>query len=294
MTVRVRIAPSPTGNLHIGTARTAVFNWLFARHHGGQFILRVEDTDQTRSRPEYTQNILDGLTWLGLNWDEGPFYQTQRLDLYGQAIQTLLDKGLAYYRYTTEAELEQMRAAQKARKEAPRYDNRHRNLTPEQRAAFEAEGRQPVIRFKIEDDREIVWNDMVRGKLTWKGRDLAAAVQGQSLPDLLGDPMSDDPGRTRVAELIAQIYQPSQFMPLLLLLALGATVASIVTPDRRVGMVPFMIALSLLVCSAIVVGYEPRYRYPIDPLLHMSAAAGLIWLTPWLTRHWQQRHVAEA
>lgn len=172
MTVRVRIAPSPTGNLHIGTARTAVFNWLFARHHGGQFILRVEDTDQTRSRPEYTQNILDGLTWLGLNWDEGPFYQTQRLDLYGQAIQTLLDKGLAYYCYTTEAELEQMRAAQKARKEAPRYDNRHRNLTPEQRAAFEAEDRQPVIRFKIEDDREIVWNDMVRGKLTWKGRDL--------------------------------------------------------------------------------------------------------------------------
>ena len=172
MTVRVRIAPSPTGNLHIGTARTAVFNWLFARHHGGQFILRIEDTDQARSRPEYTENILEGLTWLGLNWDEGPFYQTKRLDLYRQAIQTLLDKGLAYYCYTTEAELDAMRAAQKARKEAPRYDNRHRNLAPEQRAAFEAEGRQPVIRFKIEDDREIVWNDLVRGKLTWKGRDL--------------------------------------------------------------------------------------------------------------------------
>ena len=163
MTVRVRIAPSPTGNLHIGTARTAVFNWLFARHHGGQFILRIEDTDQARSRPEYTQNILDGLTWLGLNWDEGPFFQTQRLDLYRQATQSLLDKGLAYYCYTSEAELEQMREAQKARKEAPRYDNRHRNLTAEQKAAFTAEGRQPVIRFKIDDDREIVWNDMVRG-----------------------------------------------------------------------------------------------------------------------------------
>ena len=172
MTVRVRIAPSPTGNLHIGTARTAVFNWLFARHHGGQFILRIEDTDLTRSRPEYTQNILDGLTWLGLTWDEGPFFQSKRLDLYGSAIQTLLDQGLAYYCYTTEAELDALRAAQKARKEAPRYDNRHRNLTAEQRTAFEAEGRQPVIRFKIEDDREIVWNDMVRGKLTWKGRDL--------------------------------------------------------------------------------------------------------------------------
>ncbi len=172
MTVRVRIAPSPTGNLHIGTARTAVFNWLFARHHGGQFILRIEDTDQTRSRPEYTQNILDGLTWLGLTWDEGPFFQSKRLDLYRQAIQTLLDKGLAYYCYTTEAELEEMRAAQKARKEAPRYDNRHRNLTSEQRAALEAEGRQPVIRFKIDDDREIVWNDLVRGKATWQGSDL--------------------------------------------------------------------------------------------------------------------------
>ncbi|HEY9666961.1 MAG TPA: glutamate--tRNA ligase [Coleofasciculaceae cyanobacterium] len=172
MTVRVRIAPSPTGNLHIGTARTAVFNWLYARHNGGQFILRIEDTDQERSRPEYTQNILDGLTWLGLNWDEGPSFQTQRLDLYRQAIQTLLDKGLAYYCYTSEAELDALRSAQKARKEAPRYDNRHRNLTPEQRAAFEAEGRHPVIRFKIDDDREIVWNDLVRGKLSWKGRDL--------------------------------------------------------------------------------------------------------------------------
>jgi glutamyl-tRNA synthetase len=172
VTVRVRIAPSPTGNLHIGTARTAVFNWLFARHNGGQFILRIEDTDQTRSRPEYTENILEGLTWLGLNWDEKPSYQSKRLDLYRNAIQTLLDKGVAYYCYTTEEELDALRSAQKARKEAPRYDNRHRNLTPEQRAEFEAEGRQPVIRFKIDDDREIVWNDMVRGKLTWKGRDL--------------------------------------------------------------------------------------------------------------------------
>ena len=87
MTVRVRIAPSPTGKLHIGTARTAVFNWLYARHTGGTFVLRIEDTDQERSRPEHTQNILDGLTWLGLTWDEGPFYQTQRLDLYQQKVQ---------------------------------------------------------------------------------------------------------------------------------------------------------------------------------------------------------------
>lgn len=172
MSVRVRIAPSPTGNLHIGTARTAVFNWLFARHQGGKFILRVEDTDLERSRPEYTQNILEGLTWLGLTWDEGPFFQTERMDLYQQKIQELLDKGLAYRSYETPEELDAMREAQKARNEAPRYDNRHRNLTPEQEAAFIAEGRKPVIRFKIDDDREISWTDLVRGTVTWKGRDL--------------------------------------------------------------------------------------------------------------------------
>ncbi|MEH1817451.1 MAG: glutamate--tRNA ligase [Nostoc sp.] len=172
MTVRVRIAPSPTGNLHIGTARTAVFNWLFARHHGGKFILRIEDTDLERSRPEYTDNILEGLRWLGLNWDEGPFFQSQRLDLYKEAVEKLLAQGLAYRCYTTSEELEALREAQKARGEAPRYDNRHRNLTPEQRAAFEAEGRSFVIRFKIEDGREIVWNDLVRGKMSWRGSDL--------------------------------------------------------------------------------------------------------------------------
>jgi glutamyl-tRNA synthetase len=152
VTPRVRIAPSPTGNLHIGTARTAVFNWLYARHYGGTFILRIEDTDTERSKPEYTQNILDGLNWLGLNWDEGPLFQSERLDLYRQSIQTLLDQGSAYRCYTSTEELDTLRAAQEANNQAPRYDNRHRNLTPEQAAAFVAEGRRPVIRFKIEDD----------------------------------------------------------------------------------------------------------------------------------------------
>ena len=172
MTVRVRIAPSPTGNLHIGTARTAVFNWLYARHHGGQFVLRIEDTDVERSRPEYTQNILEGLSWLGITWDEGPFFQSKRMDLYHQTIQTLLDQGLAYRCYCTPAELDAMRAAQKAKGEAPRYDNRHRNLTPGQEAAFQAEGRQPVIRFRIDDHRVINWQDLVRGAMTWQGSDL--------------------------------------------------------------------------------------------------------------------------
>jgi glutamyl-tRNA synthetase len=172
VTVRVRIAPSPTGNLHIGTARTAVFNWLFAHRYGGTFILRVEDTDTERSKAEYTQNILDGMQWLGLNWDEGPLFQSQRLDLYRQSIQTLLDNGSAYRCYTTPAELDELRAAQEANHQAPRYDNRHRHLTPEQEAAFIAEGRRPVIRFKIEDDREISWVDLVRDTVNWKGIDL--------------------------------------------------------------------------------------------------------------------------
>ncbi|NET61003.1 MAG: glutamate--tRNA ligase [Symploca sp. SIO2E6] len=191
MTVRVRIAPSPTGNLHIGTARTAVFNWLFARHHGGDFIIRIEDTDQARSRAEYTQNILDGLTWLGLTWDEGPIFQSKRLELYRKTIQQLLDQGLAYYCYTSAEELQEMREAQKARKEAPRYDNRHRHLTPEQQAAFAAEGRKPVIRFMIDDDREIVWKDLVRGKLTWKASDLGGdmVIARASEGDAIGQPL---------------------------------------------------------------------------------------------------------
>jgi glutamyl-tRNA synthetase len=187
VTVRVRIAPSPTGNLHIGTARTAIFNWLFARHYDGKFILRVEDTDVERSKPEYTQNILDGMKWLGLNFDEGPFFQSQRLDLYRKSIQALLDNGSAYRCYTSSAELDELRAAQEASNQAPRYDNRHRNLTPEQEAAFVAAGRRPVIRFKIQDDREISWLDLVRDRVTWKGTDLggdmviARAADGHDL-----------------------------------------------------------------------------------------------------------------
>ncbi|WP_017295887.1 glutamate--tRNA ligase [Geminocystis herdmanii] len=193
MSVRVRIAPSPTGNLHIGTARTAVFNYLFARHHQGTFILRVEDTDLDRSKPEYTDNIKSGLTWLGLNWDEGPFFQTERLDYYRQAIQTLLDKGLAYPCYCTSEELEAMRETQKAHNQAPRYDNRHRNLSAEEIANFEAEGRKPVIRFKIEDHEQIIWNDLIRGKVSWQGSDLGGDMVIARTPekdaDTFGQPL---------------------------------------------------------------------------------------------------------
>ena len=172
MSVRVRIAPSPTGNLHIGTARTAVFNWLYARHQQGTFILRIEDTDRERSKDEYTQNILEGLAWLGINFDEGPFFQTQRSDRYIAAVQQLLAEKKAYFCYCTEVELDAMREAQKANKQAPRYDNRHRNLTDEQRQAFADEGRRPVIRFIIEEPRTIAWNDLVRGTVSWSSSDL--------------------------------------------------------------------------------------------------------------------------
>ena len=191
MNVRVRLAPSPTGNLHIGTARTAVFNWLFARNQGGKFILRVEDTDLERSKSEYTDNIVESLTWLGMHWDEGPFFQSQRLDIYRQIVQTLLDKGLAYRCYTTSEELDKMREEQKANKQAPRYDNRHRNLTLDEQAAFEAEGREAVIRFIIEDDRTISWNDTVRDTVSWKSSDLGGdmVIARASTSGNIGQPL---------------------------------------------------------------------------------------------------------
>ena len=133
--VRVRLAPSPTGTLHIGTARTAVFNWLFARHHGGQFLLRIEDTDKERSKAEYTANILEGLAWLGLNWDAEPVIQSERIDAHRTAIAQLLASGHAYRCYATEEELAAMREDQAARNLPPRYDNRHRDLSPEQERA---------------------------------------------------------------------------------------------------------------------------------------------------------------
>ena len=138
----VRLAPSPTGTLHIGTARTAVFNWLFARHCVGSFLLRIEDTDKERSKPEYTSNILEGLQWLGLHWDGDPVIQSERVELHRAAIQQLLDSGHAYRCYASEAELTAMREQQAASKQAPRYDNRHRDLSPEQEQAFIAEGRE--------------------------------------------------------------------------------------------------------------------------------------------------------
>ena len=189
--VRVRLAPSPTGTLHIGTARTAVFNWLYARHEKGQFLLRIEDTDKERSRPEFTANILEGLAWLGLDWDEDPMIQSERVEEHRSAIRMLLDRGLAYRCYASEEELATMRELQKAENRAPRYDNRHRNLTADQEASFQAEGREAVIRFRIDDNEDIRWSDLVRGPMQWRGADLGGdmVIARRAPADQIGDPL---------------------------------------------------------------------------------------------------------
>ncbi|MBM7646744.1 nondiscriminating glutamyl-tRNA synthetase [Scopulibacillus daqui] len=168
--VRVRYAPSPTGHLHIGNARTAIFNYLFARHNGGKFIIRVEDTDQKRNVEGGEYNQLNYLKWLGVDWDEsidvggeyGPYRQIERLDIYKKYWQELLDKGLAYKCYCTEEELEKNREEQLARGEMPRYSGKCRHLTDEERARLEAEGRTPSVRFAVPRDKTYSFNDIVK------------------------------------------------------------------------------------------------------------------------------------
>lgn len=162
--IRTRFAPSPTGYLHIGGARTALFSWAFARHHGGKFVLRIEDTDIARSTPEAVQAILDGMEWLGLDHDEGPFYQMQRMDRYREVIAKMLADGSAYYCYTTPEELEQIREAQRARGEKPRYDGRWRP-EPGKVLPTPPAGIQPVIRFKNPQEGTVAWDDMVKGRI---------------------------------------------------------------------------------------------------------------------------------
>lgn len=157
---KTRFAPSPTGYLHIGGVRTALFSWLYAQQNGGNFILRIEDTDLERSTQESVEAIFDGMNWLGLTHSEGPFYQTQRFERYKQVIKTLLDNNMAYYCYSTPEELEQMRDKQKANNEKPRYDGRFRNFT-----GTPPVGIDPVIRFKNPLDGVVVIDDIVKGQV---------------------------------------------------------------------------------------------------------------------------------
>ncbi len=165
MTVRTRFAPSPTGYLHVGGARTALFSWLFARKHGGRFVLRIEDTDLERSTAESVNAILEGMTWLGLEYDEGPFYQTQRFDRYAEVIQELLDKGLAYRCNCPRERLDELREEAMKRKEKPRYDGhcRGKAVSPDE---------PHVIRFRNPDSGTVVVEDMVRGRVVFENAEL--------------------------------------------------------------------------------------------------------------------------
>src|SRR5467141_3245192 len=165
--VRTRFAPSPTGYLHIGGARTALFSWAYARKHGGKFLLRIEDTDLERSTESSVQAILDAMRWLGLGWDEGPFHQMQRLARYREVAERLLREGKAYRCYCSKEELDRMREAQRARGEKPRYDGRWRDSKQAPPA-----GVTPVIRFKNPLDGEVTFQDLVKGSITVRNAEL--------------------------------------------------------------------------------------------------------------------------
>src|SRR5260370_23880053 len=169
MTVKTRFAPSPTGVLHIGGARTALFSWAYARRHGGSFVLRIEDTDTERSTQESVQAILDGMKWLGLDWDEGPFFQMKRLARYQDAADRLIASGHAYYDYMSREELEALRKEQLERGEKPRYDGRWR---PERAKGKTPPDRPPVIRFRTPEEGEIGWNDLVKGPIAFPNSEL--------------------------------------------------------------------------------------------------------------------------
>jgi len=174
--VRVRYAPSPTGYPHVGNIRTALFNWLFARHHGGSFIVRIEDTDVTRKVKGAVKAILDSLRWLGLDWDEGPevggkyapYIQSQRLGLYKEAAERLISQGNAYYCYCSPQRLEEMRAEQVRRKQPPGYDRHCRNLSREEGSKREAEGITPVVRFKVPLEGQTRFNDLIYGDVVFE------------------------------------------------------------------------------------------------------------------------------
>ncbi len=174
MSVRVRFAPSPTGFMHVGNARTALFNFLFARHEGGKFILRIEDTDVERHSEEAVNAIYSSLKWMGLNWDEGPdiggefgpYRQSERFDLYRKYVEELKNKGLVYECYCTQEELEQMRKEQLSRGEPPRYTGKCRSLTESEKERFKKEGRKPVLRFKVPENETVSWNDIIKGNIS--------------------------------------------------------------------------------------------------------------------------------
>jgi len=170
--IRTRFAPSPTGYLHIGGARTALFSWAYARRHGGKFVLRIEDTDLERSTEASVSAILEGLQWLGIDWDEGPFFQMKRLERYKEVAERLIEAGHAYRCWATKEELELLREAQRARGDKPRYDGRWRPERATAAGLVPPDNRAPVIRFRTPEEGTVGWNDLVKGPIAFPNSEL--------------------------------------------------------------------------------------------------------------------------
>jgi glutamyl-tRNA synthetase len=232
MTVRVRFAPSPTGLLTVGGLRTALFNWLFARHHGGTFILRIEDTDRTRFSPGALDALLDAHRWLGILWDEGPavggeygpYYQSEKLDVYRAAAERLVAQGDAYRCYCTPERLEAVRAEQRRRGKPTGYDRHCRNLSPEERAAYEERGTPYVVRFKMPDSGTTTFVDAIRGEITFENAryDDHVLLKSDGFPTYHLSAIVDDIDMKITHAFRAEEWLPSTPRHLLTFRALGA------------------------------------------------------------------------
>jgi len=248
MSVRCRFAPAPSGQLHVGGARTALFNWMFARHQEGAFILRVEDTDASRVTEESVDQLKEALRWLGLDWDEGPdaggdagpYRQTERLEVYREVAADLRNRDLAYPCYCTPEELAERRKAAEARGEPPRYDGRCRRLTDEERAAFEAEGRPAALRFAT-GGKDVTVNDLIRGEATFPGSDIEdfIVMRSNGVPTYLLAAAVDDHRMGMTHVIRGEDLFASTPRQMLLFEAFGANppryahVPLIVGPDRQ-------------------------------------------------------------
>jgi glutamyl-tRNA synthetase len=230
--VRCRFAPAPTGYLHVGGARTALFNWLFARRGGGSFVLRIEDTDRKRSTDEAIDAVIDSLRWLGLDWDEGPevggkygpYRQTERMALYADVAKRFLDEGRAYFCYCTPAELEDRRREALKRGETPGYDGRCRRLSEEERAKFEEEGRPKAIRFAMPEGQDITVHDLIRGDAHFPATDLKdfVIVRSDGTPTYLLASAVDDVEMKMTHVIRGEDLLPSTPRQLEIIRALGA------------------------------------------------------------------------
>ena len=268
--MRLRFAPSPTGNLHVGSARTAIFNWLYARRHGGKFILRIEDTDQLRSKPEYTRSILDGLSWLGLDWDEGPdkggdygpYFQTERLPLYREALQRLLAEGKAYPCFCSAERLDAMREQQTAAGQNTRYDRACLAIPPEEAKRRMESGEPYMIRIRIDADSPVAWDDLCKGPISI-GADLLddlVAAKSDGYPTYNFAVVVDDSGMGITHVVRGEDHIPNTPKQILIYQALGL-------PAPRFGHIPMILGtdrskLSKRHGATNVVDYEAQGFLP--------------------------------